>query len=179
MPDPDIASRFDEIYDSTSKAVLGYITAKCGRTADINDIFQDVYLELYQVLKKRGADYVKDSGAFVMQITKQKLARHYSLMERLRMFVSMTVSNEDGEAVELLDFDIEEFRVEDFAVDRTLLDSAKEFIRSKPEDIKRVFYLYYDLDMKIPEVAQMLGISESNVKNKLYRTLKELRALLN
>ena len=179
MPDPDVASRFDEIYDSTSKAVLGYITAKCGRTADINDIFQDVYLELYQVLKKRGADYVKDSGAFVMQITKQKLARHYSLMERLRMFVSMTVSNEDGEAVELLDFDIEEFRVEDFAVDRTLLDSAKEFIRSKPEDIKRVFYLYYDLDMKIPEVAQMLGISESNVKNKLYRTLKELRALLN
>ena len=55
MSNPNIASRFDDIYDSTNQAVLAFITAKCKNTADISDIFQDTYMELYQVLIKRGA----------------------------------------------------------------------------------------------------------------------------
>ena len=101
MSNPNTVSRFDEIYNSTSKTVLAFITAKCGRTADINDIFQDTYLELYQVLSKRGADYVKNDNAFMLHIAKQKIARYYSLLERLRFFVSMTMTGKDGEKVEL------------------------------------------------------------------------------
>ena len=36
MTGPDAASRFDEIYGSTSKSALAFITAKCGRTDDVN-----------------------------------------------------------------------------------------------------------------------------------------------
>ncbi|MFQ9801920.1 MAG: sigma factor-like helix-turn-helix DNA-binding protein [Clostridia bacterium] len=35
--------------------------------------------------------------------------------------------------------------------------------------------MYYSLDLTIPEIAKQLSMSESNVKNKLYRTLKEMR----
>ena len=105
MSNPNTVSRFDEIYDSTSKAVLAFITAKCGRTADINDIFQNTYLELYQVLRKRGADYVTNGNAFILRIAKRKIARHYSLLKRLRFFISMTTTNEDGEEAEHSDLE--------------------------------------------------------------------------
>ena len=57
MSNPEVASRFDEIYNSIYKTVLASITAKCGRVADIKDIAQETYLELYRVLCKRGANF--------------------------------------------------------------------------------------------------------------------------
>ncbi len=45
MVDPNITSRFNEIYDSTGKTVLAFVTAKCRNTADIQDIVQDTYVE--------------------------------------------------------------------------------------------------------------------------------------
>ena len=178
MSNPNIASRFDEIYNSTNKAVLAFITSKCGNSADINDIFQDTYMELYKILIKRGANYITNEKALIFRIAKRKIAQHYSLLERLRIFVSMTVTNENGEEAELSDFDINDFLMEDYAVNQIMLDNVRKFIMSKPEDIKKVYYLFYDVGLTIPEIAIALSISESNVKHKLYRTLKEIKNLL-
>ena len=178
MSNPNIASRFGEIYNSTYKAVLTFITAKCGCTADISDIFQETYLDLYRILDERGADYVIHKKAYVLRIAKRKIARYYSLLERLRIFVSMQVTNEDGEEVDLSDMEADAFLTEDFSVNHALLETVQQFIDSKPEKVQKVFYLMYDVGLSIPEIAQTLSISESNVKNKLYRTLKELRNLL-
>jgi RNA polymerase sigma-70 factor (ECF subfamily) len=178
MTDPGVASRFDEIYNSTSKAVLAFITAKCGRAADVADIFQDAYMELYQALLKRGADYATNGKALIFRIAKRKIARYYSLAERLRMFVSISAENGDGEEADLSDFDPAAYSIEEYAVNQVMLDDARRFIMSKPEDVKRVYYLFYDVGLTIPEIADALSMGESNVKNKLYRTLKELRSLL-
>jgi RNA polymerase sigma-70 factor (ECF subfamily) len=177
----NIDSLFNEIYDSTSKSVLAFITARCGNTSDVSDIFQDTYIELYQLMNKRGTNYVTDGKALVFRIAKRKLARHYSLLKRLKSFVSMTGKNENSEETELSDIETEadSFLTEDFVVNQIILDNAKHFIKQKPEDIKKIFYLFYDMDMSIPEIAKMLSLSESSVKNKLYRTIKELKDLLN
>jgi len=177
MTGPSTESRFDEIYNATSKAALTYITAKCGRTADISDIFQDTYMELYQVLKKRGPSYISNNKAFVLRLARQKLARYYSLQERLRMFVSSSAVNDDGDMA-LSELEANAFLTEDFAVDNVTLDAAKEYIYSRPEVVQKVFYLFYDVGLTIAEVAEALAISESQVKNKLYRTLKGLRNVL-
>ena len=56
MVDPNIASRFDEVYHSTHRAVLLFITARCKHTADIHDIFQETYMEFYKLLVRRGVE---------------------------------------------------------------------------------------------------------------------------
>ena len=179
MSNPNAASRFDEIYNSTNKAVLTFIIAKCGRVADINDILQDTYLELYQLLNKRGADYVTNEKALVLRIAKQKVAKYYSLMERLKIFVSMTTTNEDGEEIELSELEADSFLTEDFTINQMMFESVRKAIEQKSEVVKKVFYLFYDVGLTIPEIAKELSISESSVKNNLYRTIKELRSLLN
>jgi RNA polymerase sigma-70 factor (ECF subfamily) len=113
-----------------------------------------------------------------MRIAKRKIAGHYSLLERLRNFVSMTVADGDGEEYDITDFEADGFSTEDFAVNGILLENARHFLQSKPPEVRKVFYLTYDMGLTIPEIAKMLSMTESNVKNKLYRTLKELRKLL-
>jgi DNA-directed RNA polymerase specialized sigma24 family protein len=71
------------------------------------------------------------------------------------------------------------FMTEDFIINKMMIDSARQYIMKKPQDVKKVFYLFYDDGLTITEIAKELFMSESNVKNKLYRTLKELRELLN
>ena len=174
---PNIVSRFDEIYNSTQKAALTFITAKCKRTADVSDIFQDTYMELYQVLDKRGADYITNGKAFVLRLARQKIARHYSLAEKLRMFVSLDAT-EDDETAAPSDFIADDFVLEDFIVDQDILSAAREYIQAQPEAVQKVFYLFYEVDITIPEIAAALGMTESNVKNKIYRTITKLRSVL-
>jgi len=175
MTNSDAASRFDRIYDSTNRAALAQITAKCGNTADISDIFQDVYLELYRVLLKRGADYITNEKAFVSRIAKRKIAKYYSLMDRLKILTQVNVIDKDGEEYELAD---EAFMTEDFAANNDVIESAKRFIAEKPQETQKVFFLFYDAGLSIPEVADALSMSQSGVKNRLYRTINELRGFL-
>ena len=177
---PEIVSRSDEIYDSTNKEVLAYIVAKCSRTADVRDIFQESYMELYQVLRKRGADYVTNGRALVFRLAKQKIARHYSLAERLRIFVPMSAKDEDGDDIEPNENELDPnaSSIEDIAVNKLMFDRAKQLIAQKPEDVKKVFCLFYEADQTIAEIARALSMSESKVKHKLYRTLGELRTIL-
>lgn len=176
----EIVSRFNEIYNATNKSVLAFITARCGNAVDIGDIFQDTYMELYRILNKHGADYVTDGKAYVFKIAKRKLARHYSLLKRLQLFAAMTFKNESNKEVEidLSDAEANAFITEDSVVDQIMLENAREFIQRKPKDVEKIFYLFYDAGLSIPEIAKELSLSESNVKNKLYRTIKELRDLL-
>ena len=175
MSNSNVASRFEEIYRKTEKAVLTFITVKCGRVADINDIFQDTYLELYQIMLKRGVEYITNERALVLKIARQKVSKYYSLMDRLKMFTSISTKDEYGEEVNLTDTEADSFLLEEFVVNQMMLDTVRQLIEKKPEDVKRIFYLYYDVELKISEIANELSMSESSVKNKLYRTLNELK----
>ncbi|MDR0197283.1 MAG: RNA polymerase sigma factor [Oscillospiraceae bacterium] len=178
MTDSAIVSRFNEIYDSTYKPVVAFITAKCGNTADICDISQETYMEIYRLLCRRGASCVRNPKALALKIARQKLARYYSFRERARIFVPLFSESEDGGEIALSDFEAAAFLTEDFTVDKMTVESAKAIIGQKPRDVRKVFYLFYDVGLTIAEIAKEMSVSESNVKHKLYRTLKEIRALL-
>lgn len=94
------------------------------------------------------------------------------------MFVPLVITNDDGEETELLDIEADAFLTEDFVADKLMLKNIRSLLQSKPRDVKKIFYLFYDLGQSIPEIAKALMMSESSVKHKLYRTLKEIRNLL-
>jgi len=135
-------------------------------------------VELYKLLIRRGVDYVTHEKALVFRIAKRKIAKHFSLLERLKIFVSTTSVNDDNEEFDLTEFESEALSAEDLTIDNILYENAHQYIKSKSEDVRKVFYLKYDIGLTIPEIAQALSLSEATVRNKLYRTLKELRNLL-
>ena len=156
---------FNQMYDETSQKVLIYITSKCGNPSDIQDIFQETYTELFFILKKRGGEYVQNSEAFAMQIAKQKVKNGLPI-ER---------ENREGEPFEAA-LQTQEPSIDDRLVTDALLAEIRLHLRGKPAVTQKIFYLFYNMEQTIPQIAAELQMTESNVKNRLYRTLSELRA---
>ncbi len=174
MGENTVTSRFNEIYDATNKQALTFITAKCGNVDDISDILQETYMEVYKVLGEKGADYIENDEAFVIRIAKQKVYKHYSALEKRKSDLSLTVMT-GGEEIDLLDEIPDEMDLEDSVCNSELVEQIGAYIKKKPQDIRRIFYLRFSLDLSIKEIAEMMETSESNIKNKLYRTINEIR----
>lgn len=179
MVDQTIHSAFNKIYDATKRKTLIYITSKCRNPDDISDIFQETYAELFSVLSKRGEHYIKNEEAFVIKIANQKIYRFYTIFEKLKSIISITQENNEGNIFELPDINSTEISIEDKIINSELVEDIHSYLKDKSPDIRRIFYLYYSLELTIGEIALELEISESNVKNKLYRTLADLRNKFN
>ncbi|MCF0125209.1 MAG: hypothetical protein HUJ68_05545, partial [Clostridia bacterium] len=52
-----------------------------------------------------------------------------------------------------------------------------EHIEKKDLITAKIFYLYYILDYKIEDISKEMELNISNVKARIYRTLKELKNL--
>ena len=178
---------FNELYASTNQKVLAYIIVKCGKTEDVADIFQETYTEVVKIIQKHGISYFKQPDALVMQIAKRKIFRHYKLKEKLRGIEKMNYynilsSDENDIAVQQTSFD-------DIAISKETVKRLARFFHTRfgkqnyvfRQNISHFslkpqkFYLYYYMDKNISEIALLFSVKESTIKNRLYRTLRELR----
>ncbi len=99
----------------------------------------------------------------------KNVIKRYATKKKLLCLV-----NDENEDIDVADtFDLEQNFM-------TKQDAEKvwSYIKSKDLITAKVFYLYYVLGLKIAEIAQELEVTESNVKNKIYRTQKEIRKYL-
>lgn len=174
MANRDQNAFFHELYDATHEKVLAYIIVKCGNTEDISDIFQETYMEIVSVIRKHGIAYMKNPEAFVMQIAKRKIYRHYKLLERLRATMGWSDLAEDYSE----NSNMEKVSFEEGIMNQVTIDLAMQYLGQQEEQIKKIFYLHYYMDKTIKEVSELLLINESTVKSKLYRTLKGIRKYL-
>ena len=177
MIDQNITTFFNKIYDETYRKTLLYVTSKCGNIDDIPDMLQEIYIEVYSVLVKKGIDYVRNTDAFVMQITKTKLYKHYAFAQKIKHIIPLFSYNDEGEEINILDFETEDYSVEDQIINKDLLNEIWCIVKSKSEQAQKIFCLFYIGGLTIPEITNELSCSESNVKNNLYRTVNEIRTV--
>ena len=110
-----------------------------------------------------------------MTIAKKQLSKHYGLIYKIKQnFVIDTVDEPDCEVVEEIDSKI---NIEKEIIMRLDAEKVWEYIKKKNVKVAKIFYLYFHEDYKIKEIATFLEMKESNVKNILYRNLKEVRNL--
>lgn len=169
MTVPAADTAFEAIYNATHRQILIYLTAKCGDPADLQDLFQDTYAELYAVLRRRGGGYVENPPAFVKKLARQQLHRHYS-----RRVLCAPLSLEDMSG----DVPAPPAELDDRLVTQALLEQVREALARQPALTRKIFCLHFALDLTLAETAQALEVSESFVKNRLYRTIAQLRAAL-
>ncbi len=165
---------FNEIYDATFAGVRKFVAAKCTDTAYLSDILQEIYLEYYKLLLYKGRAYVKNDRAMLFKIAKRKIYAYYSLKEKLKRFLPLGNRNVDGE-----EYEDEDILREDDTFDGFFEEmEAKRIwgcIETYPADIRKICYLYFYEEMSLAEIAEATGYGLSAVKNKLYRTLREIR----
>ena len=157
--------KFNNIYDSTYSDILKYVIIKCHNINDANDIIQDTYLEFWKILNKKDIEEV-NIKSYLIGIAINKIKKHYTLIDRIR---TISIFNDKEISIK------SNINIEDLIIKNNDWDLIWKYIKNKKnQDIPKVFYLYYKLELSIKEMSKELEVSESYVKNLIYRTLKEL-----
>lgn len=175
MPNLEVDEFFNVLYQKMKDEILMYIIARCGDTEDIQDIFQETFLEVARLLKNKGIAYFRKPEAIVMTIARRKVYQHFNLRQKLGIDKICYEPLENVEE-EMTDFD--DFTLEDAMVRKETLEQIKEILGKQDILTRKIFYLRFYMDVSIEEVAELLGISTTRVKNRLYRTLKRIKRKL-
>ena len=164
--------KFNDIYNKTYNKILKYVVCKCSNMDDVNDILQDIYIEVYNVLNKGKS--INDFDKYIIGIAKNKVKKYYGLLYKIKIISLFNNENNDLKILDSIksDINIEEIILKDCDIERIW-----QYLKNKKIIIQKIFYLYYELDLTIKEISKELNVNESYVKNCLYRTLKGLQEL--
>lgn len=171
----NVISAFEQMYHATYDKVSFYVLTKCGKVPEVEDILQETYAELFQVLEDKGDMYILYPEAFVMQLAKGKIYRYYSEKERRGACSYVEVS--DAENVGEKKHATHEEDWQDALVDKLTAEEVMAYLAEKDELTCEIFYQHYFQDKTLKEIAQSCGMKETTVKQRLYRTLQELRKM--
>ena len=163
--------KFNEIYDKTHLDLLKYVIIKCHNINDTHDIVQEIYLELWNILSKKELS-VNNIKSYLIGIANNKIKKHYTLLQKIK---TISLSQTNDKDIELIDTIEDVVNINDILIKEENWNRIWEYIKSKKnQDISKVFYLYYKLELNIKEISKELQRSESYIKHLIYRTLKEL-----
>ena len=163
--------KFKEIYQTTYNNTLKFVIVRCNNIESVNDIIQDTYLELLKIIKKKKVVEVDNINNYVLGITNNIIKRHYHKKNKENIISYYQESEKEFEI-------IDSFNLEEEIITKENVSEVWEYVRKKDLITSKIFYLYFALGLKISDIAKELEIGESNVKNKIYRTLKELKKYL-
>lgn len=166
---------FNQLYADSCEQILALITAKCGNPMDVQDIFQETYAEVFTIIRKKGINYITNPNAFISNIAKQKIYRYYRFRDRAHALFRFRANDEEPELPEWEMLELDSFEIEDELDRQNLIQQIKQYIHTQPMEVQKIFYLCYQLNKTIPEIAELMEMSVSGVKNKIYRTIKSMR----
>ena len=166
---------FTQLYEETYDDILKYIITHCSNIEDANEILQDTYLDFYRALSKDKT--ILDTRSYLFAIAKNKVKKYYTLLYRIKT-ISMFAPIKESEH-EIQDLIADETDLEEQILMNLEIEEVWAHLKQKKQIIQKVFMLFYYFEMTHKEIAEALSISESSVKNHLYRTLKELRKEIN
>ena len=140
------------------------MVCNCNYIEDVKDIIQNIYMAVFKKIERI------ESKEYILGIAKNKTKDYYRFKYRSKI-------------VDINDDVIKEVVPDDFDLEQSVFlkyDAEKvwEYLTKKPVTVAKVFYLYFYSQMTIRDISRELDMTESNVKNYIYRNLKELNKYL-
>lgn len=164
-----ITLHFNRVYDESFDAVRRFAAARCSDPDQLSDLLQEIWFEYYGVLTRKGTDYVKDPLALLYKIARRKTFGYWSLKKELMKLVPISTAEAELELPDMWG------DAEEVAISSAEAERIWELLSLYPAETRKVIYLYFYEDMSLPEISRAMGWSLSNVKNRLYRTLNDIR----
>lgn len=176
MIDQETLKVFDRLYNDTYQNTLKYVICNCSNIDDVKDIVQNVYLEVLNKLRENNSSIMNKS--YIIGIARNKVKDYYRFHYKTKL-ISLFSSTDSGGDIALVDTIPSDVDIGKEIVTKEDLKVIWNFLKKKKAVVSKIFYLYYYTDLSIKEISEILDISESNIKNYLYRTLKELNVFMN
>ena len=164
----EINQYFSQIYDQYVKKIYRFIYLKVSSIETAEDLSSEVFLRLYRHIQKNNPS-IKNPQAFVYKIARSVVADHYR-----------------GKKVSVVSIENITIEVED-SRERTReqgevsleMDRIKEAISRLQGDQQDLIIWRYVDELTVPEIAQITGKSEGNIRVGVSRALEALREKIN
>ncbi len=166
--------RFDKVYEGTFADVRRFVAVRCADPDDLFDVLQEIYLEYYRLLRRKGTDYPTEDRAIVFTIAERKVKRYYSLKQRLRRILPLWRLDDEETTDPVVDIP-DPINLEELAMRKDEVDRIDRLLARYPAETRKIFYLYFAEELKLQEIATSMDLPLSTVKSRLYRTLRELK----
>jgi RNA polymerase sigma-70 factor (ECF subfamily) len=166
----DLEREFNGIYDSTYSDIYKYVLSKARNIGDIDDIVQNIYINFYNRLKK-GVE-IKEPVKYLVKTAKHEVYKNYRVFDRLAKHVPVFSKSEDENYD---NFELELLNEEKDEISGLILEEVWKFLKSGDVMTYKIFVLYFEYEEKLCDIAKILAVKESTVKNRLFRTLKIIR----
>lgn len=163
-----VAQDFEKIYKDTYSYLLKFVVIKCYNFNDVNDIIQDTYIEFFRIMKKNNKK-IDNINTFLCGIAVNIIKRYYYKKNKLILFKKIEDKNN------VIDLIPDNLNIEEDLITKDNVQKIWNYIETKDIITIKIFYLYYRFDEKILDIAKALELNESTVKNKIYRTIKEIK----
>lgn len=138
-------------------ALRGYISCE-----DMEELTADVFLSLWEHADDIRSDHL---SGYLSAISRTKALNY------MRRNIVITENIEDKVI-------ISDDNVEDETAKRELSEILKEVISDLPEKEREIMLRFYYYQQKVSEIADDMGINDSTVKTKLFRSRKAMREKL-
>ena len=174
----ELNQEFTVIYNATYDDIFRYVLSKCRNPDDISDIVQNTYLSFYNRLKQ--ISDIKEPVKYLVKTAKHEIYKTYGIRSlsanNIPVFSKRGDENFEDTELELL---LTAETDESAAINSLLCDEIWKYIKNLDALTYKIFVLYFHRDEKITDIAAVLKISESTVKNRLFRTLNKIREKYN
>lgn len=159
----ELKDTFVQAYNDTYDYINRYLTSKLPTRELIEDALQSVYLDFYRSLITTEGK-IKNVRHYVLRIAKHYVADHYRQQPKATFEDITDLNIPDEKALATLEnadfFDYEQ---------------VMSYLKSSDDTTYRIFVLHYQYGYTIKKTASCLGLSQSTVKSRLYRTLDKLK----
>ncbi len=147
---------FAKFYEETYSSFCKFLILNAPRLDSVDDILQNAYVKVYEMMKKKD---IQDKKAYLFKVGWNLLKKEYKLKKEISFDDSFLVNSSC---------------IEEDVLSKITLEELWDFLKKKNIEIQKSIYLYY-LGMSVKEISKSLSLSESQVKNYLYRTFKEIK----
>lgn len=131
-----------------------------------------LFLELWNILNKKELSDI-NIKSYLIGIANNKIKKHYTILQKLKTISLFETNDKD---IEIIDTIEDSMNIDDIIIKDDDWNTIWKYIKGKKnQDIPKVFYLYYKLELSIKEISDHLSRNESYIKHLIYRTLKELQ----
>ena len=155
---------FSQIYDEHVKKIYRFIYFKVSLVETAEDLSSEVFLRFYKHIQKNNP-VIENPQAFLYQIARNVIADHYRSKK-------VTIVSIEKTTIEIED--IYEKTKEQGEVSLEM-DRIKEAIAKLQGDYQDLIIWRYVDELTVPEIAQITGKTEENVRVGVHRAMQALK----
>lgn len=154
---------FSKVFVEVKSMLVGYFLANRVELNDVEELVNEVFILAWKYRNTlRDRNKVK---RWVFSIAKNALRAYKNLQKKQKKLLADLYNNGDASSF------IEKEHCEELLF-------AQDIISRLPPAYRDVFVLFYVEDKSLKEIAEILGISESNCKVRLFRAREKIKELL-